>query len=261
MKKIVICLVFLILLANTNSRIKANKEHNTDNDILGNYSFSSIIIERNNIDLSKYKDLSKNKRYINDYIDQVYATDLDEQKKYDELVYNEISRIININEDLDENIYIRIEENDSEEKKYIMHSNFWPLPEFIFKQFVDNEYQGYYVKSQSMQFGIKDKNSFYHVNIHESVSPPFRKNLDLEFTYIENVIIVDFSYIVSYLDNTNIIEGDTVNIEDLSPLLPHESRYYCNDKLIKTIIEYWTPYHEIMKCKIYFKKIYKIEKQ
>ena len=60
---------------------------------------------------------------------------------------------------------------------------------------------------------------------------------------------MDYSYSVSYLEKTIITEGESKNIEDLSPLEP--SVGYVHGK---TITEYWVPYHEIIKCKIYFKK-------
>jgi hypothetical protein len=56
------------------------------------------------------------------------------------------------------------------------------------------------------------------------------------------------------MEKTVIIEGENPAIEDLSPLKSWVKFSYCNDRLARTTIAYWTPYHEIMKCKIFFKK-------
>ena len=176
MKKTIGYLFLILLLANTCSRTKVNGEHDPDQSILGNYTFSSITVESNNIDLNKYKNLSKNKTYINDY--QSYATNLDEQKKYDELVYDEISKIINVNKDLDENLYINIEKNNHEGKDYIMYSNFWLLPYLLQGK---NGYLEYSFDDYSKH---NENNYFLQTNVEEFVSPAFRKVFDLNFTYI-----------------------------------------------------------------------------
>ena len=245
-----ISLILVALLVNACSWIKPNKEHDKAQDISGLYYFSSISIESNDVDLSKYRDLSKDKIYIDDYYG--YATDLDAQKEYDEFIYDEISRIININKDLDEYKYVKIAKNYSKEKDYIMYSNFW-LFSYMLHMLQGNydEYLAYSFDDCSEQ---NENNYFFLLKTEYFFSMPFRKKEDLSFTHIEDGIVIDYSYSVMYLEKTIIFEGDDATIEDLSPLEQSIARYTEYDKLIKTIVEYWVPYHEIMRCKIYFKK-------
>jgi hypothetical protein len=236
MKKATVYLIIIILLLT----IACSRKKEPDYDFTGNYFFSSISIEGNhNIDISRYKDLSKNKTFSSS-IPDYYKTDFELRQSLDDYVYIEINKMLNISDYLDENMYIIITKDNSGEYAYKMLSNFWVL----IRRLSNNLNDDYIEYAFEHKVNHELESEFLSVIVEEYISPPFRVKENLDISHIENYLVINYSYSASYLENTVIYE------EIVADELAVKMRVQKKKKTENVI---WTPYNEIMKCIIYFK--------